>query len=355
MNSRSIGRVLLGLFMGLGTALQAQSLQGYVRDMASRKPVADVFVFVGNSGIGTVTDQDGSFELDIQPYAGLQLFFTHLNYQTLGFIHDSDQSVLEDTIYVQAQAVLLEEAVVAAKSSPALRKRRLRVFKDALLGEVSPKQVKLVNPEVLLFKEENGLLSATAREPLQIMNQHLGYQITFFLTDFAAQVGTYIRYEGTAFFTSLEGSRRQLARSRKNRRKVYIRSSRKFFVDLAAGNRIDYGIGRSQKKEEDNYFYDYAALDSLDLTQDTSGTYVLKHNGFLTITNYRGEADSQKVERSNANADVTFKSARYAKGNVSHLYPRKSLIRFTEKGHVLNQSEVEEYGYWSSIRLGSLL
>ena len=63
---------------------------------------------------------------------------------------------------------------------------QLEIFKKLLLGtNIYAKKCVIKNPYIIDFKEENSKLTATAREPIIIQNNALGYKIECVLKNFS--------------------------------------------------------------------------------------------------------------------------------------------------------------------------
>ncbi|MEM6699170.1 MAG: carboxypeptidase-like regulatory domain-containing protein [Bacteroidota bacterium] len=159
---------LLFLLSTVYSTAQSQVLKMIVADQNSHQPIADAFVFVENSSNGTATNQAGEFELNVQGNQQLNIVFSHLNYQTAVLKWKSEMT-LQDTFFLIPQDLNLQEISITQKGNSRLRKRRLKRFTSAFLGsDINPSMVKILNPEVLLFKEENQQLVAEAKTTLYL-------------------------------------------------------------------------------------------------------------------------------------------------------------------------------------------
>jgi len=202
------------------TVVNAQTIKAIVADEESRQVIPDVFVFLDNSSTGSITDEEGQFELKIAVSNDLLLVFSHLNYE-LNSLVVKDLATLGDTIFLTPSGLVLEEAVVVEKAKPRVRLRWLKRFKSEFLGANYDKAlIHILNPEVLLFKQNKGKLIAESKAPLIIENKVLGYRVQFFLEDYKSYKKGDLVYLGKVFFEELGGSKKEIARYKRNRHKV---------------------------------------------------------------------------------------------------------------------------------------
>ena len=133
------------LYLLATNSIFCQSVQAVVADKESRRPIADVFIFLDNSSIGTTSRTDGTFLLHLPDQNNYLLVFSHLNYALLN-LEIEGTSTLPDTVFLAPTTFQLEEAMVSEDFDPRLRKRRMKAFTKALLGkDFNNKQVRLKN------------------------------------------------------------------------------------------------------------------------------------------------------------------------------------------------------------------
>ncbi len=333
--------------------VQAQNIAGLVLDADTKEPLANVFIFIANSSVGTTTANDGTFKLPIDEPVGTQIFLSHLGYDILAIKYEGEQREKKEVFYLVPTDLSLEETVVVAKAQPGLRRRRLRDFREAFLGEVSASRVQIENPETILFEEKDDRLIATVSEPLYIENKELGYIVQFYLASFEQWGERSVDYQGSAYFVEMEGKRSQEARFRKNRKQAYKKSSMKFFRALASDNYSDYQVGVSLPGP-DNSFDHFSKLDTLSIRPGKDGQFLLEVNGCLTVIDQSVPAQSN-TSRQKASSELSFQTTTIGMAATSYLCPKNARILFTQNGRILNASEVEEFGYWTTQRVGSLL
>ncbi|GEM_PF-2349688 len=351
---------LISFLLLTTTLVNAQTIKAIVADEESRQVITDVFVFLDNSSTGSITDKQGQFELKTAVSHDLLLVFSHLNYE-LNSLAVKDLANLADTIFLTPSGLVLEEAVVVEKAKPRVRSRWLKRFKSEFLGEDYDKAlIHILNPEALLFKQDKGKLIAESKTSLIIENKVLGYQVQFFLEDYKSYKEGDLVYFGKVFFEELGGSKKEIAKYKRNRHKVYEQSSRHFFANLVQQNGITnrYEVGYSLfSKNEEFINYEPIAADSLLITEFRKGKYEISINRILTITN--NQLKINQGIRKNAGATMAGRVGNFKQttNNLprSYLWSKHGRIVVNKFGSILNPTEVEEAGYWASFRVAALL
>jgi len=337
-----------------------QSIDGLVVDKETKQIISDVFIFFENSSIGTITDEKGYFQLESNQAMLGNIIFSHLNYELKSFPTDK----LSDTVFLTARHIILEEIVVSKKAKDRKRKKRLKKFENTFLGTKEEKElVKILNPEVLLFEEEKGILIASTNEPLIIENNYLGYKILFYLSTFKLYPNSKLHYEGSAFFESLDGSRREIIQYKRNRIKIYQKGSRCFFTKLI-----------HQKINEEKYTLGYATLnvygettnfqtvelDSLDIKQVDSNSYEIYVDGIFSVLHKQINLPVANLQRNGLSANFSsgLKNIKKSEKNIkaiSCFITKKHKINVNQYGRIINPLDIEEIGFWAEWRIGRLL
>lgn len=355
-------RFLFGCFCLLYcSALSGQTVQAVVADRETKKVVPDVFIFLANSSIGSASNEQGIFELELRETKEIVLVFSHINYELLT-LEVADANFLRDTFFLQVVEVELSEAVVVEKSKSRLRERRLKAFKKAFLGEdARDKYIQIKNPGALLFQQKKDKLVAEAKEPLLIENRKLGYTIQFYLEAFELYHNQDLYYKGNTFFEPLTGTPEEEIAFKKNRQAVYKKSSRSFFADLVQ-QRLDtttYTMGFSQLDQDQN-FVNFRPVNPFELDFQTSGnqsSYKIIIQGFLTVINQ--DIQIKETLPAPPKAELNSSSRPFAANGpqvaTSYLRSKSNIIHANKYGKILNPSEIEEYGYWASLRVSTLL
>jgi hypothetical protein len=167
-----------------GWPAQAQlRLTGQVRDAHTQKPLAYASVFLANTTYGTTTDSTGSFVLASVPAGQYEVMASYLGYQLYKKKLDVQQNAVL-AVSLQPTATQLEEVEVRPrKSRPADYQKFLVQF---LGNSTLSRQCRIENPQdvVVLYDESRRELTAVAPHSLRVLNQALGYRITYYNFDF---------------------------------------------------------------------------------------------------------------------------------------------------------------------------
>ena len=175
--------LLLAALLGYWPAHAQLRLDGQVRDARSQKPLAYASVFLANTTYGTTTDSTGHFVLPGVPNGPYELMASYLGYQLYKKTVDAQQTTAL-VVNLQPTATQLEEVVVRPrKNRPADYQKFLVQF---LGNSALSRQCRIENPEevVVLYDESHRELTAVAPRNLRVLNQALGYRITYYNFDF---------------------------------------------------------------------------------------------------------------------------------------------------------------------------
>jgi len=338
----------------------SQTINAIIADKDNHQPIADVFVFFDNSSTGAITNKKGHFELKIGDYKNITIICSHLNYELFSLPIENIKD-FQDTIFLTSRNIALEEVVIVKKSKSRIRARLLKRFKNEFLGENYDKNlIEIVNPEVLLFERDKGKLVVQSRDALVVKNEVLGYRLKFFLEDYESYKQGDLIYKGKVFFEEMEGSKKEVAKFKRNRFKVYKQSSRSFFAALVQQGIKEnaYSVGYSSfNKLEEIVNYEPIPVDSLIIKEVRKDKYEIAINRILTITNNQIKVTqgAQKSVGVTLSGQVGGFKQTPNKLPQSFLWSKKGRIVVNKFGSILNPAEVQEAGYWASLRVAALL
>lgn len=156
-------------------------IAGYIIDAETREPIAYANIYISNSSIGCASDKNGYFELRDVPNGRYDIIASVIGYKVLKSkiaIYDNSRRNLRFEMY--KQPIPFPEVIVSAKESRK-RKKQLDRFRINLLGSSQNGMKSYIkNEEVLRFNDDiYGVLKAWADEPLEIVNNSLGYYINY--------------------------------------------------------------------------------------------------------------------------------------------------------------------------------
>ncbi|MET4074256.1 carboxypeptidase-like regulatory domain-containing protein [Hymenobacter sp. UYCo722] len=207
--------------------LPAQSqirLDGQVRDARTQQPLAFATVFLANTTYGTTTDSTGHFALAGLPAGQYELMVSYVGYDLYKSLFDLRQSVTL-TPGLQPAAQLAEVVVRPAQNRPADYRQFLREFLGA---SALSQQCRIENPAevVVVVDQRRQELVAVAPRHLSVINQALGYRITYHHFDFRVDyTSRRITFVAAPMFEALKSTNAgQQQRWEANRRKAYAGS-----------------------------------------------------------------------------------------------------------------------------------
>lgn len=282
----------ISLLVFLGTTANSQVINGTIFDAETKQSIPYAAVFINGTFIGTTSDEEGAFELDITNYTLTPLTIRAIGYETCAVKSIPSNEAL--IIYLTPSFFVIEEAEVQAKNLSRQRKANLKLFRREFIGTSRiQKQCQIINEEDITFNygSDNDTLKAYARNPIQIYNGSLGYVITYYLDEFEYDKNNrVVFFTGDIVFTEDLIKKQSTDNSFTSRRKrTYLGSSMHFFRALWDNNLIMHGF-TVVKYSFDlvNIRYEDADITYEDIVveEDENRKYVIATEKRLTI-NYK--------------------------------------------------------------------
>jgi hypothetical protein len=213
----------------------SQVVKGKVFDSATNKVIISASIYFNGTFVGTTSDTEGNFELDISKNKNMLLTISAIGYYSVTLKHFEEGKTIE--VKLSPKNYVMNEANVKAKSLKNRRKMCLKVFKEEFLGD-DYKQMKceIENENDITFNydADYDTLKAYARNPIRILNKAMGYKITYFLNKFEycwRNSGTL--YEGNFIFQDMAAvDSAQKQSFYKTRFSVYEGSRMQFFKTI---------------------------------------------------------------------------------------------------------------------------
>jgi len=184
-------------------------VKGKVINAQSKEPMQGASVFAENTTLGTATDQDGNFILEL-PIGGYSLVITFTGFNTQSFrISNTETNNIEVEMTVKEKS-LEEVAVVSTGETKNGLEKYGNFFLEEFIGKSKNSALcKLKNPESLkfYFSKRKNRLKVLANEPLIIENNALGYNIKYEMDSFVHEYNTDITvYTGYPLFEEMEST-----------------------------------------------------------------------------------------------------------------------------------------------------
>jgi hypothetical protein len=243
----------------------AQTLSGTVSDSAGGAPLPGVSVFLNNTSHGTTTDAKGSFHLDI-PRGTYQLVFSAIGYATQ--VMEVNGSNLPPFLHLPMHPKATELTAVTVEPYDKHGWSKWgKFFMENFIGTgENAADCRLKNHDVLRFyySRRTNRLSVTATEPLRIENNALGYNLTYQLEGFKADLGNkMVQYFGYPYFQPMTATKEDRGKGWEfKRRQAYAGSMLHFMRSLWAGRTISEGFlvqkevtGRNEEKHRVKAIY----------------------------------------------------------------------------------------------------
>lgn len=226
---------LLLLLVNLFQVGRTQNVKGTIFDKSSNLKINFASIYINGTSIGTNSDQNGYFELDITKYNSHPLTISALGYYSVTLSDFPKEKPIE--VYLLPKTFELNEVLIVAKSNSNERKANLKLFRNQFLGSgYNGQNCDILNEGDITFTNSpsQDTLKAFASKPISIVNNALGYKITYFLDKFEyCWKNKSFLYMGNAKFDENIVSEQAQKKFFDKRRKIaYLGSRSHFFSSL---------------------------------------------------------------------------------------------------------------------------
>jgi hypothetical protein len=227
------------ILLAIGSASYSQVITGIVQDKKTGLKIDYAAIYFSGSLVGTYSDANGKFSLDISKNNNMPLTISAVGYNSVVLgNYDVHKPI---TITLEPKDYGLNEVVVKAKSLTRERKYNLNVFRDVFLGTSSnSRECRILNENDITFNygSDRDTLKAYASKPIIIDNPALGYKITYFLDAFLFdKTNSNFHFSGNILFSedmASVASKKEYYEN--NRRFAYLGSRMHFFRELSVDN-----------------------------------------------------------------------------------------------------------------------
>ena len=229
-------------------------LKGSIIEQETNKPVPAASVYLNNTSIGTTTNGQGYFELEVPP-GKFDLIVSSIGFETFIQTITTSTTIEPITIKLQAKVKALQEVVVEPFLKDGWEKWG-RFFTEHFIGTSAfAADCRIKNIQAIKFRhsKKDDALTAIALEPLIIENKALGYTIRYQLENFTYQFKNhYVYYQGYPFFEPMKGSAARQKRWNKNRQEAYEGSMLHFMRSLYRNKIAEEGYTMNRLKKVTN-------------------------------------------------------------------------------------------------------
>ncbi|OIQ38150.1 MAG: hypothetical protein BM563_06925 [Bacteroidetes bacterium MedPE-SWsnd-G1] len=204
--------------------LFSQEISGHIYDINTKEPLVGATIYLDGTTLGTNSDFEGFFKLDIRNANNAKVIISYIGYDTRVFsILELDPNL---PIHLTESNNQIPE--VKLKFDMWSRSKKLHIFKQEFLGKEFPaSRCKIENEKdiVLIHNANEGTLTAYSKKPIRIINKYLGYEVNYNLIDFEIEFSNHFKgsstpvnvyYAGTSFYSELdEKTRNSILNNRK--------------------------------------------------------------------------------------------------------------------------------------------
>ena len=267
--------ILIFIFLNFYILAYNQVIKGTVLESKTNIPVIATIYFNGTFA-GTLSDQNGDFELDISKNTSLPLTISSIGYYSVTLADFSTDKPL--IVYMTPKVYEVKEVVISSGSLVKRRRANLNLFKNVFLGTTSnARNCEITNENDITFNYESDqdTLKAYASKPILITNRALGYKITYYLDRFEYnKKDRSIIFAGNLIFNEdLATKEPHNEVSERRRKEAYFGSRMHFFRALWADDLESAGF--SVKNSAKKY------LMYKDIVEDSHTDSLNSHRKFL--------------------------------------------------------------------------
>jgi hypothetical protein len=322
----------------------AQIVKGTILEKSNNLKINFASIYINGTSVGTNSDQNGYFELDITKYSSMPLTISALGYYSVT-INDFSRDK-EFVTYLIPKIFELNEVVINSKTIDKERETNLKLFRDEFLGTTGNAQrCVIINENDIRFNygSSNDTLKAFALKPLIIYNNGLGYKITYYLDKFEFyKKSKSFLFKGSAFFNEDLSSDITPKKSFERRRKyAYLGSRSHFFSSLWANSLKSNGF------IVENSSYETLNYEDIVLVKDSLKKYLVYYGKLKILSRIPGRAINLK-------SDHDLKIYYSSKTPNSYIEFLKDTVSFDNTGY-FDGSGVRILGQMAIKRVGDLL
>jgi hypothetical protein len=318
-------------------------------------PLKSATVFISDSKIITVTNDEGKFTLfDLEPGS------FRLSVTTVGYAAYNQSVIIRDKpvdlrVTLKIKPIILNEVVIGKVKN---WDDYYKLFKESFLGTTyNGDQCVIVNPKVLDFSTNKNVLTAYADEFLIIENNSLGYRIRYLLKDFKRNMFTGLTsYDGDTNYEELQGTEEQKKEWASNRLIAYQGSLMHYLRSVYANTALKEGFITHQVFRKDGGAYNASSLYIERNVLDLKTITTVLDSSFVSlafVSIYVVFAPKKAAALQAQQVTQTKDGLADGKSSVLKLYLNEAII--DSKGSFADYRSFLIQGYWSNKRVGDQL
>jgi hypothetical protein len=213
-----------------------QALKGRVLSSDTKNPIPLANVFLSNTAVGVLSDENGAFVIQNFPAGRYELVISCIGYETFILTIQSDHLPENLQVKLKPKVEVLDEVVVEPYEKNGWEKYGTSFIESFIGRSAFAHDCKLLNKETVKFRfsKKHNTLQAFADEPLVIENKALGFIVKYTLTKFEINHTTLITfYQGYPLFQEMQDKRSRIRkRWINNRQEAYYGSLMHFMRSL---------------------------------------------------------------------------------------------------------------------------
>jgi len=233
-------------FISCTEVFAQQSLKGKIIASDTHKPVVSANVFLSNTSVGTISDENGMFTISRFPEGRFDLVVSFVGYETFVTTVQSNQLPANLQVVLQPKVVELQEVILEPYEKNGWDKWGSFFMENFIGTSAFANDCKLLNQGTVKFRfsKKQNTLKAFADERLVIENKALGYIVKYELTRFEYNFTTRMfYYQGYPLFEEMETGRSGLQkRWMRNREDAYYGSMMHFMRCVYRNKLIEGGF-----------------------------------------------------------------------------------------------------------------
>jgi hypothetical protein len=225
---------LIFVLISFCTIAHNQIIKGTIQDQSTKNPINFATVYFSGTFVGTHSDQNGNFEIDISKNKSMPLIISALGYYSNTVSYLSSDKYYR--IYLKPKIFELDDIVISTKGNAKMRRERkenIKIFREVFIGKTSNAQkCDIINENDLMFKYSSfsDTIIAFSIKPLLIENKALGYKISYYLDKFEYSEQTdYFYFYGNIMFLDDSTTRERRTQRFEGRREIAFLGSRMHF------------------------------------------------------------------------------------------------------------------------------
>jgi hypothetical protein len=232
--------IFLFVFINLHLVVFNQIIKGTVYEQKTHQAIIAASVYFNGTYVGTLTDNNGNFELDVSNNKQMSLTISALGYYSVEVTNTVYLTGNPVLVYLTPKMFELKEVVINAKAIDRNRNNYMKMFKNEFLGTTdNGKMCEIINEDDITFSYESDTLKVYASKPLMINNKGLGYKMTYYLDNFAmCKKSETFSYKGNVRFDQDLATEKNQKQYFERRRKYAYRASRSNFFRALWANDI---------------------------------------------------------------------------------------------------------------------